>query len=66
MSTAQLREIWEASKSQPFEPTVGKQSQFYVGFILLLAALILTGLFGLNNNLKTLGLYGIPASLAFG
>lgn len=48
MSTPQLRDIWEASASQPFQPTVGKNSQFQIGFSLILFAFILTGLFGLS------------------
>lgn len=48
MSATPLHDIWEASASQPFEPTVGKNTQFRVGFALLLIALVLTGLFGLS------------------
>lgn len=88
MSTTPLHDLWDASANQPFFPSVGKDAQFVVGFVLLFAALVLTGLFGLSefsnevkwsrsevanqltspvdNNLKTLPLYGIPASLAFG
>ncbi|KAF2765476.1 hypothetical protein EJ03DRAFT_280040 [Teratosphaeria nubilosa] len=66
MSATPLRDLWEASADQPFQPTVSKDSQFAVAFTLLLAALVLTGLFGLNNSLKSLPLYAVPASLAFG
>jgi hypothetical protein len=66
MSSQVLQDIWDASASQPFSPTIGKNAQLTVGFILLIAALLLTGLFGLNNNLKGLSLYGLPASVAFG
>ena len=31
-----LYEVWQAAASSPFEPSVGKDSQLYVGFILLL------------------------------
>jgi hypothetical protein len=31
-----LHEVWKAAASSPFEPSVGKSSQLYVGFILLL------------------------------
>ena len=48
MSTTSLRDIWEASASQPFEPTIGKNSQIIVGFTLLVLAILLTGLFGLS------------------
>ncbi|KAM0720092.1 hypothetical protein Q7P37_004228 [Cladosporium fusiforme] len=64
--SSSLQEIWDASASQPFEPTIAKSQQFTVGFALLFAALVLTGLFGLNNNLKNLSLYALPASLTFG
>lgn len=66
MSATSLQQLWEESASQPFQPSIGKSAQFTVGFTLLLIAFILTSLFGLNNSLKTLPLYGIPASLAFG
>ncbi|GAB1741618.1 hypothetical protein NU219Hw_g7037t1 [Hortaea werneckii] len=66
MSAASLTELWEASAGQPFQPTIGKGTQFTVGFTLLLLAFILTSLFGLNNTLKNVPAYGIPASLAFG
>ena len=66
MSAQPLHDIWEASASQPFSPSIGKDAQLSVGFVLLFAALLLTGLFGLNNSLTGLSLYGLPASLAFG
>lgn len=66
MSTNSLQQLWDASANQPFAASVSKQSQFAVGFTLLFIAFILTGLFGLNNKLASLPLYGIPASLAFG
>ncbi|TKA80697.1 hypothetical protein B0A55_03693 [Friedmanniomyces simplex] len=66
MSATPLHDIWEASASQPFLPSIGKSAQFTVGFTLLSIAVLLTGLFGLNNTLKNLPLYGLPASLAFG
>ncbi|KAK4543899.1 hypothetical protein LTR36_004673 [Oleoguttula mirabilis] len=66
MSAAPLHDIWDASASQPFQPTIGKNTQLTLGFTLLCTAVLLTGLFGLNNSLKNLPLYGIPASLAFG
>ncbi|KAK3114367.1 hypothetical protein LTR53_007404 [Teratosphaeriaceae sp. CCFEE 6253] len=66
MSATPLHDIWEASAGQPFQASIGKNAQFVVGGTLLLISLILSGLFGLNNTLKNLPLYGIPASLAFG
>ncbi|KAF2483238.1 hypothetical protein BDY17DRAFT_250561 [Neohortaea acidophila] len=66
MSASPLHDIWEASASQPLEASIGKASQFYVGFALLLIGFFLTSLFGLNNTFKNVSLYGIPASLAFG
>lgn len=30
-----LVDVWEAAASQPFSPTVGKNTQFTVGFVLL-------------------------------
>ena len=48
MSTTPLHDLWEASASQPFSSTIGKDSQFTVGFTLLFLSLVLTGLFGLS------------------
>lgn len=61
-----ILEIWEAASALPYQPAVSKNSQFAVGFILLLLAFILTGIFGLNRSLVNLPLLGVPASLAFG
>ncbi|KAA6415318.1 MAG: DNA repair Rad1 [Lasallia pustulata] len=61
-----LNGVWEAAASNPFHPTVPKDSQFFVGFSLLFIAFILTGLFGLNRSLKNIPILGVPASLAFG
>lgn len=61
-----LLEIWEVASASPYQPTVSKSSQFAVGFILLLLAFVLTGIFGLNRSLVNLPLLGVPASLAFG
>ncbi|KAI8959669.1 hypothetical protein F5Y11DRAFT_296072 [Daldinia sp. FL1419] len=59
-----LHEIWQTAPGSPFLPTVGKGSQFLVGFVLLLLGLSLTGAFALNRSLVNLPLYGVPASLA--
>ena len=52
MSATPLKDIWDASVSQPFNPTVGKESQFNVGFTLLLFAVICTSLFGLSKSMN--------------
>lgn len=61
-----LREVWEAAASSPFEPTIGKDSQLFVGLFLIFSGLILTVLFGLNRSLVSVPVFGIPASIAFG
>ncbi|OJI86715.1 hypothetical protein ASPTUDRAFT_115765 [Aspergillus tubingensis CBS 134.48] len=61
-----LNEIWQAASASPYTPPVSKDSQFFVGFSLLLAAFILTGLFGLNRSFLSIASFGVPASLAFG
>ena len=61
-----LHELWEAAASSPFEPSIAKDSQIYIGFPLLLTGLVLAGLFGLNRSLTAVPLYAIPASLCFG
>ncbi|KAL1618602.1 hypothetical protein SLS56_010486 [Neofusicoccum ribis] len=45
-----LLDIWEASAAQPYYPSVSKNAQFIVGFLLLLTAFILTGIFGLSKK----------------
>lgn len=60
----QLSEIWATAPGTPFLPTVGKESQFLVGFTLLTVGLALSGGFALNRSLVTLPLLGLPASLA--
>ena len=61
-----LKEVWDASAAQPFQPIVSKNWQFLVGFSLLAWAFLLTGIFALNRCIITLPLLGLPASLAFG
>ncbi|KAJ5388381.1 DNA repair protein Rad1 [Penicillium cosmopolitanum] len=61
-----LNEVWEAASASPFQPLVPKDSQFFVGFCLLLLAVIFTGLFGLNRSFLSLASVGLPASLLFG
>ena len=48
MSSTPLQSLWDASASQPFTPAISKEQQFTVGFTLLFAALVLTGLFGMS------------------
>ncbi|KIW02299.1 uncharacterized protein PV09_06446 [Verruconis gallopava] len=66
MSSPDLLQVWEAAKANPFYPAVGKDTQFAVGFVLLLFSFLFCGAFALNRSLITLPLLGIPASLAFG
>ncbi|KAJ4335999.1 hypothetical protein N0V87_005720 [Didymella glomerata] len=61
-----LADVWEAAAASPFQPTIGKNSQFTIGFALLFASLLLTGFFGLNRSFINLPLVGAPASIAFG
>nr|POF17095.1 hypothetical protein CFP56_57910 [Quercus suber] len=49
MSATPLHDIWEASAGQPFTPSIGKDSQFAIGAVLLLSAFFLTALFGLSK-----------------
>lgn len=58
-----LAQQWDAPGS-PFLPTVGKGTQFLVGFTLLFLGLALTGGFTLNRSLINIPLIGLPASLA--
>jgi cell cycle checkpoint protein len=51
MSAAPLLKVWEASSSQPFQPTVGKDAQFNVGFTLILFSFICASLFGLSMSI---------------
>jgi hypothetical protein len=53
MSSTPLQTLWDASASQPFSPTISKEQQFTVGFVLLFAALVLTGLFGMSMRFDT-------------
>ena len=61
-----LNDVWAAAASNPYSPVIGKDSQFAVGFSLLISGklknhcdvdvllmqegLILTGLFGLSKT----------------
>jgi hypothetical protein len=50
-----LHQVWESASGNPFVPTVGKGSQFFVGFALLTIGLLLSGLFGLSMLCDLLG-----------
>lgn len=43
-----LHEVWEGAVGSPFLPVIGKDSQFWVGILLLIAGTLLTGYFGLS------------------
>lgn len=49
-----LHEVWQAAAGSPFLPTIGKGSQFLVGFVLLLVGLLITGVFALSKKLPAL------------
>ncbi|KAJ5949510.1 hypothetical protein N7454_001094 [Penicillium verhagenii] len=61
-----LNEVWEAASATPFYPTISKDSQFSIGFSLLLIAVFAGGLFGLNRSFLSLFTLGVPAALATG
>ncbi len=45
-----LHEVWQAAAGSPFLPTVGKGTQFFLAFFLLLIGLVLTGVFALSES----------------
>ncbi|RFU26648.1 hypothetical protein B7463_g9710, partial [Scytalidium lignicola] len=59
-----LYQVWESASGNSFRPTIGKDSQFFVGLSLLIVGILLTGFFGLNRTVINVPLVGIPASLA--
>lgn len=61
-----LHEVWQAASGSPFVPTIGKDSQFLVGFTLLVLGLLLTGTFTLNRSMVKIPVLGVPASVAIG
>jgi len=59
-----LHEVWQAASGRPFVPAIGKDSQFLVGFTLVVLGIGLTGAFVINRSLVNLPVLGLPASLA--
>ena len=55
---------WKNAVGNSFVPFIGKENHFTVGFSLLVAGIILSGLFGLNRSALNIPLICIPASLA--
>lgn len=45
-----LHEVWQAASSSPFLPAIGKNTQFLVAFLLLLAGVSLTSVFALSKS----------------
>jgi hypothetical protein len=44
-----LQEVWQAAADSPFLPAVGKGSQFFFGFALLLLGLVISGYYALSK-----------------
>lgn len=44
-----LHEVWTAAQGSPFVPAIGKDSQFFVGFGLLIVGLLIAGVFTLSR-----------------
>jgi hypothetical protein len=62
-----LHQVWESAVGNPFVPLIGKDSQFSVGIGLLIAGILLSGLFGLSMQVPlVLGVYltGIQTDLS--
>jgi hypothetical protein len=47
-----LHEVWQAAADSPFLPAVGKGSQFFLGFTLLLLGLVISGYYALSKFLN--------------
>jgi hypothetical protein len=71
MSVQPLNDLWEAAGGQPYEPTIGKNSQFTVGITLLFTGTLYLSLFVLEEeNLTSAalilsGYFGLSMLLAF-
>ncbi|KAK4205199.1 hypothetical protein QBC40DRAFT_249205 [Triangularia verruculosa] len=59
-----LHEVWQAASGSPFIPTIGKENQFLVAFVLLVLGFGLSGAFALNRSLVSLPTLAVPASLS--
>ncbi|KAK0747955.1 DNA repair exonuclease-like protein [Apiosordaria backusii] len=59
-----LHEVWQAASGSPFVPTIGKENQFLVAFVLLVLGFGLSGAFALNRSLVSLPTLAVPASLS--
>lgn len=44
-----LHEVWQAAAGSPFFPVISKGNQFWVGFLLLIFGLTITGVFALST-----------------
>lgn len=44
-----LHQVWERAASNPFVPSIGKDSQFFVGITLLILGILLSGFFGMSE-----------------
>jgi hypothetical protein len=64
MSTADLLQVWEAAKADPFYPSVSKDSQFFIGALLLLigmSVICCEGMCLYANDMVALVLSGVFA-----
>jgi len=50
MSVQPLNDLWEAAAGQPYEPTIGKDSQFTVGITLLFTGIRYLSLFAVQER----------------
>lgn len=51
-----LYEVWQSASSSPFQPTVGKESQLYVGLLLVLVGKLLLLIVNEDLGLTGIGL----------
>jgi hypothetical protein len=49
-SPEELLAVWNAASSHPFQPFIAKDSQFTTASLLLLTALLLTGVFAFSTS----------------
>jgi hypothetical protein len=50
MSVQPLNDLWEAAAGQPYQPTIGKDSQFTVGITLLFTGTLHLSLFVVQDE----------------